>query len=449
MSSGLFPTEPDVRDIKVFGSWNFTLQEETPLYWLRCGPLERYLLRCEVRCAYPCVVGLIVHTEVDSAGEDGISFWMERDEAGNRQYFLGGNGLESAPVVTRSFKSDMRDIVEEIEVLVQGFTGCIFLQKRKVRIRFRSRRDFGSIAFYNSTKAVEPGQGEVHFSDVKVTALQGPYEMMAQELTGARWESTAAELEGKPHPATIPGIQPGAFVKASRPNTASKHQSSHMPGRPATAPSRSMRSRPASGLQQQRVRSAPRVGRPTTPRLQKLFPSSSAGALKRATSAPRLGRENLPQSGKRPISGPSGYQKMQIQQVQQRSEQKRFQEIEQRRASTYKQIFQLEQRLANVGAGPHAAQRREAIIQELEALDADLRQLQSERDSFMGQPQKDFCSTNGVAQVQPTTIDDVLNPQRLVDAVIGTSQDQQQARARKAKEAKSSSASVLPEVHQT
>lgn len=140
---------------------------------------------------------------------------------------------------------------------------------------------------------------------------------------------------------------------------------------------------------------------------------------------------------------------MQIQQVQQRSEQKRFQEIEQRRASTYKQIFQLEQRLANVGAGPHAAQRREAIIQELEALDADLRQLQSERDSFMGQPQKDFCSTNGVAQVQPTTIDDVLNPQRLVDAVIGTSQDQQQARARKAKEAKSSSASVLPEVHQT
>lgn len=432
MSSGVVPSEPDVRDIKVFGSWNFTLQEETPLYWLRCGPLERYLLRFEVRCSYPCVAGLVVHTEVDSAGEDGISFWMERDAAGNRQYFLGGNDLESAPVVTRSFKCETKDIVEEIEVLVQGFTGCIFLQNRKVRIRFRCRRNFGSIAFYNSTKMAEPGQGEVHFSDVKVTALQGMLERIAQEVTDGQWASTAAELEGKPHPATVPGIHPGSFVKQSL----SKQQ--NVP-RPATAPSSSlMRGRPSSGPcgpknRNQRVQSAPRAGRPSTPHQPKLFPSSSGGALKRATSAPRLGRDHLPQPGKRPTSGPSGYQQMQIQQVQQRAEQKRFQDIEQRRASTYKQIFQLEQRLANVGAGPQAAQRREAIIQELEALDADLRQLQNERDSSMTQlMRKDSSSTTGM-QHMSTTMDDVLNPQRLVDAVLGSM-------SKKAKEAKLSSA---------
>lgn len=416
-----------MKNIKVFGSWNFTLQEDTPLYWLRCGPLERYLLRFNVRCAYPSVVGLVVHSEVDSRGTEGISFWMERDAAGNRQYFLGGDDLESAPVVTRSFKSEASNITEEIEVLVQGFTGCIFLQERKVRIRFRCRRNFGSIAFYNSTKAVEPGEGEVHFSDVKVTALQGPLERIAQEVTDDHWAKEAAELEGKPHPATVPGIRPGSCVRQPLP----RKRSDHVQSRPATAPSGSMRPRPVSGqMFNQRARSAPRAGRTCAVPQQKLFPTSSAGTLKRASSAPRLGRENIPQPGRRPSSGPSasGYQNPK-QQVQQRTEQKRFQEIDQRRASTYKQIFQLEQRLANVGAGPQAAQRRQQIMQELEALDAELRQLQNERDSFLSHMPKDTGPTHVGVEAQPPSMDDVLNPQRLVDAVLGSM-------SRKAKEAK-------------
>lgn len=408
---GLFPSEPGVEDIKVFGSWNFTLQEETPLFWLRCGPLERYLLRCQIRCRYPCVAGLVVHSEVDSAGADGISFWMERDAAGNRQYFLGGNDLESAPVVTRSFTSHGKDIAEDIEILVQGFTGCIFLQQRKVRIRFRSRRNFGSIAFYNSSKGVEPGEGDIHFSNVKVTALQGPLERMAQEVTDGHWASAAAEIQGKSHPATVPGIHPGAQVKHPLPKK--------RPATAPTAPSASMRSRPVSG-QLQRVRSAPRAGRPGTAQQQRpLFHRSSSGPLKRATSAPRLGRANLPEPGKRPNSGPSGYQMQQMMQVQQRAEQKRLKEIDQRRASTYKQIFQLEQRLANVGTGAQGAQRREQVVHELEALDAELRQLQNERDELMNQTQKDLGSTNGL-QAQSAAMDDVLNPQRLVEAVLGS-----------------------------
>jgi len=355
---------------------------------------------------------------------------MERDSAGNRQYFLGGNDLESAPVVTRSFKSETKDIVEDIEVLVQGFTGCIFLQNRKVRIRFRSKRDFGSIAFYNSTKAEELSEGAVHFADVKVTALQGTLERIAQEVTDGHWASTAAELQGKTNPATMPGIYPGSYVKRPLPTK----RPDQGQARPATAPSGSMRCRPTSS-QHQRVRSAPRAGRTCAVPQQKLFPTSSAGMVKRASSAPRLGREHLPQPGKRPTSGPAGYQKQtHIQQVQQRAEQKRLQEIDQRRANTYKQIFQLEQRLANVGAGPHGAQRRQQIMQELESLDADLRQLQNERDTFTNPMQKDVISTNGGFQALSTTMDDTLNPQRLVDAVLG-------GMMRKAKEDKLASAS--------
>jgi hypothetical protein len=27
--------------LKVLGAWNFTLQADTPLYWLRCGRLDK------------------------------------------------------------------------------------------------------------------------------------------------------------------------------------------------------------------------------------------------------------------------------------------------------------------------------------------------------------------------------------------------------------------------
>ena len=28
--------------LKVLGAWNFTLQADTPLYWLRCGRLDKW-----------------------------------------------------------------------------------------------------------------------------------------------------------------------------------------------------------------------------------------------------------------------------------------------------------------------------------------------------------------------------------------------------------------------
>jgi len=119
--------------------------------------------------------------------------------------------------------------------------------------------------------------------------------------------------------------------------------------------------------------------------------------------------------------------------MQQYQGQKRLQEIDKRRASTYKQISQVQQRLAYVGTGPHGAQRREQAVQELEALDAQLRFLQSEKDEIMsGQTQKDLGSTNGAFPKQSAAMepmDEVLNPQRLVEAVLGSM-------TRKAKEAK-------------
>mmetsp|Transcript_59953 Transcript_59953/g.111149 ORF Transcript_59953/g.111149 Transcript_59953/m.111149 type:complete len:358 (-) Transcript_59953:79-1152(-) len=190
-------------DVQVMGMWNFTLQAETPLYWLRTGSLERYLLTFSLHTSFPCTAGIALHSEADGSGIDGVSFWVERSCRGGRnekRYCLAGEGLESAPVITRPFEDSTKDLVEDVEILVQGCQGSIFLHNRKVHIRFRSKTGRGSIAFYNTSQGEEPP--DVHFSGVRVTALRrGPLEVggvlgrREQDLHQEAISSTVAALD--------------------------------------------------------------------------------------------------------------------------------------------------------------------------------------------------------------------------------------------------------------
>lgn len=184
MPLGVGNPEGSVSDVKVLGEWNFTLQDDTPLYWLKCGNLEHYLLRCRVRCPCPCSVGMVWHSEAEGSGMEGVSFWMERT-LGKRRYFLGGSDLESEPVVTREYVTSEGDDggywTEEWEALVQGYTACVFVQGRKVSLKCRCIRNSGAIAFFNATRPSEAemalwsGSTEVHFSHVSLTTLtRGP-----------------------------------------------------------------------------------------------------------------------------------------------------------------------------------------------------------------------------------------------------------------------------------
>lgn len=173
----------DLDDIQVLGVWNFTIQAETPLVWLRTGPLDRYLLRFIVHSDLPSTAGMIFHSEADGSGVDGVSFWIERrqqeDGEMTRRYVLAGEGLESKPLATRKYPDPGGECVEDIEVLVQGFTTVIFVRNRSVQIRCRTKASRGSICFFNSTKATEDGLREdVHFSNCRITALRrGPLEI--------------------------------------------------------------------------------------------------------------------------------------------------------------------------------------------------------------------------------------------------------------------------------
>eukprot|EP00930_Biecheleria_cincta_P021648 TRINITY_DN15985_c0_g1_i1.p1 TRINITY_DN15985_c0_g1~~TRINITY_DN15985_c0_g1_i1.p1 ORF type:complete len:360 (+),score=62.83 TRINITY_DN15985_c0_g1_i1:93-1172(+) len=167
-------------DIQVMGSWNFTLQADTPLYWLRCGRLDKYLLKFKVHSPCPSTCGLVLHAEADFGGTDGTSFWIERrrgvdGQGPTKRYLLSGEGLESRPIVTRFYPDDGKDQEDEIEVLMQGYSGCVLVQNRKVQLKFRCKHDKGSIAFYNSTQAE---RDDIHFSDVRITAMRrGPMEI--------------------------------------------------------------------------------------------------------------------------------------------------------------------------------------------------------------------------------------------------------------------------------
>lgn len=173
----------DLDDIQVLGVWNFTIQAETPLVWLRTGPLDRYLLRFSISSDLPSTAGMIFHAEADGPGMDGASFWIERrqDKDGQltRRYVLAGEGLESKPLATRKYPDPGGEASEEVEVLVQGFTTVIFVRNRQVQIRCRTKNSRGSICFFNSTKGTDTGsQDDVHFSHCRITALRrGPLEI--------------------------------------------------------------------------------------------------------------------------------------------------------------------------------------------------------------------------------------------------------------------------------
>jgi len=181
----LFPgKDTTLDDVHVLGTWNFTLQSDTPLYWIRSGVLDRYHMRFQVHTSCPSTCGIIIHGEADGAGTDGVSFWSERrrakegsDAKDTRRYILAGNGLDSRSIVTRTFPDDGGNFHEEVEVLVQGYTGAVFLQGRKITLKFRMKQGRGCVAFYNSS-SVRGGQDDVTFSDVRITALhRGQLEM--------------------------------------------------------------------------------------------------------------------------------------------------------------------------------------------------------------------------------------------------------------------------------
>lgn len=167
-------------DVQILGIWNFTLQADTPVYWIKSGSLDRYLLSFKVRSPIPSTCGLVMHAEADGTGTDGASFWIERrggqgDKEALRRYVLAGDGLESKPVVTRSYPDPGSEFTEDVEVLMQGYSGAILLQNRQVQIRFRTKKGSGSIGFYNATKG---DTDDVSFAGVRITALRrGPMEV--------------------------------------------------------------------------------------------------------------------------------------------------------------------------------------------------------------------------------------------------------------------------------
>lgn len=173
----------DLDDIQVLGVWNFTIQPETPLVWLRTGALDRYLMRFSISTHLPSTAGMIFHSEADGPGIDGVSFWIERrtdPRSGEltRRYVLAGDGLESKPLATKKYPDPGGEATEDVEVLVQGFTAVIFVRNRQVQIRARTKSSRGSICFFNSTKPSNEVPDDVHFSNCRITALRrGPLEV--------------------------------------------------------------------------------------------------------------------------------------------------------------------------------------------------------------------------------------------------------------------------------
>lgn len=172
---------PTFDDVQVLGAWNFTLQSDTPLYWLRSGVLDKYHMKFKVTSGCPSTWGIVLHAEADSTGTDGVSFWVERrkardeEEPDTRRYLLSGQGLDSKPIITKTYQDHGRQLEEEVEIMMQGYTGAIMLQNRKIQLNFRLKHDRGSVAFYNSTQA---DVDDVHFAGVRITAIRrGPLEI--------------------------------------------------------------------------------------------------------------------------------------------------------------------------------------------------------------------------------------------------------------------------------
>lgn len=121
-----------------------------------------------------------MHAEMDGPGTDGASFWIERrlgrdGREGNKRYMLAGDGLESKPVVSRAYPDVGGELVEDLELMMQGYQGTVFMQNRKVQFRLKTKNGRGSLAFFNTTKGTID---DVHFADVRITALRhGPLEI--------------------------------------------------------------------------------------------------------------------------------------------------------------------------------------------------------------------------------------------------------------------------------
>jgi len=220
------PADTGLDDVQVMGAWNFTLQADTPLHWIRSGSLQKYHMRFCVRSHSPSTCGLVFHTEADGAGTDGVSFWIERragrnNQEGNRRYLLAGAALESKAIVTRAFPDEGGELSEDVEVLVQGYSGAIFLQDRKVQLSFRTKHDRGSLAFYNSTQSEV--NDDVNFSGVRITAIRkGPLEVAG--LLHRREKvisSTKDSASGTDQAQTLGGIRgPGQWDSQRSPKRA-------------------------------------------------------------------------------------------------------------------------------------------------------------------------------------------------------------------------------------
>jgi len=136
----------DLDDIQVLGVWNFTIQPETPLVWLRTGALDRYLLKFQIHSSIPSTAGLIFHSEADGPGSDGVSFWIERrlqDGVMTRRYVLAGDGLESKPLATRKYDDPGGECVEDIEVLCRASllsSSCV-IDRSRSDVEHKHRED--------------------------------------------------------------------------------------------------------------------------------------------------------------------------------------------------------------------------------------------------------------------------------------------------------------------
>uniref|UniRef100_A0A7S3UIU0 Uncharacterized protein n=1 Tax=Oxyrrhis marina TaxID=2969 RepID=A0A7S3UIU0_OXYMA len=161
--------------ISLLGPWSVSLQQDTPLYWLRCDPLEHYLLKCQVswqthndNTTDSVCFGLVTHSHQESLGMDGASLWMEASN-GKKVYCVGGNDLASAPVVTREYPCRPGE-VEEWELLMQGYHGTLFTMQRKVRIQFKVSQNIGMVALFNSSRGADEPV-DAHFANVVITHM--------------------------------------------------------------------------------------------------------------------------------------------------------------------------------------------------------------------------------------------------------------------------------------
>jgi len=290
----------DLDDVQVLGVWNFTIQTETPLVWLRTGALDRYLLKFRITSGLPSTAGMIFHSEADGTGTDGVSFWIERREVEGemtRRYVLAGDGLESKPLATRRYPDPGGEVTEDIEIMVQGFTACIFVRDRTVQIRCRMKQSRGSICFFNSTKATEDGlDEEVHFSNCRITALRrGPLEIAGtlakreKALERERQEAEAAERNAAESTSLDPMNADGSVVYGDNGEKSLGFQDSMATTAPPASPETSKQFAKTSGT----------FYKPSPGAIQKGFRPNSSSMFSGRTAGPAKLKSSISDSALR------------------------------------------------------------------------------------------------------------------------------------------------------